>query len=76
MEADKGNIREEVREDGDELHAWCLLEESENEQWQEVAGRERERAMARSHQPTARVDVHPGRLPHVACGSLEGSLLA
>ena len=27
---------EEVREDEDELHAWCLLEESENEQLQEV----------------------------------------
>ena len=25
--------------DGDELHAWCLLEESENEQWQEVASK-------------------------------------
>ena len=35
-EEDKGDISEEVHEDGDELHAWCLLEESENEQWQEV----------------------------------------
>ena len=30
---------EEVREDEDELHAWCLLEESENEQWQEVTSK-------------------------------------
>ena len=33
---DKGDISEEVHEDEDELHAWCLLEESESEQWQEV----------------------------------------
>ena len=26
----------EVHEDDDELHAWCLLEERENVQWQEV----------------------------------------
>ena len=32
----KGDISEEVREDEDELHAWCLLEESENEQLQEI----------------------------------------
>ena len=25
-----------MHEDEDELHAWCLLEETENEQWQEV----------------------------------------
>ena len=33
VEEDKGGISEEVREDEDELHAWCLLEESDNEQW-------------------------------------------
>ena len=36
MEEDKGDTSEEVREDEDELRAWCLLEESENEQWQEA----------------------------------------
>ena len=36
VEEDKGDICEEVHEDEDELRAWCLLEESENEQWQEV----------------------------------------
>ena len=35
MEEDKGDISEEVHEDEDELHAWCLLEENENEQCQE-----------------------------------------
>ena len=28
-----------MREDGDELHASCLLEESENEQWHEVTSK-------------------------------------
>ena len=36
VDEDKGDIRQEVHEDGDELHAWRLLEENENEQWQEV----------------------------------------
>ena len=36
VDEDKGDINDEVHEDEDELHAWCLLEESENEQWQEV----------------------------------------
>ena len=39
MEEDKGDISEEVRKDEDELHAWCLEEESENEQWQEVTSK-------------------------------------
>ena len=32
VEEDKGDISEEVHVDEDELHALCLLEESENEQ--------------------------------------------
>ena len=28
-----------MHEDDDELQAWCLLEESENEQWQEVTSK-------------------------------------
>ena len=28
-----------MREDENELHAWCLLEESENEQWREVTSK-------------------------------------
>ena len=31
VQEDKGDTSEEVHEDEDELHAWCLLEESENE---------------------------------------------
>ena len=40
VEEDKRDINEEVHEDEDELHEWCLLEESENEQWQEVTSKE------------------------------------
>ena len=39
MEEDRGDISENVHEDDDWLHAWCLLEESENEQWQEVTSK-------------------------------------
>ena len=39
VDEDKGDISEEVHEDEDELHAWCLLEESVNEQWQEVTSK-------------------------------------
>ena len=28
-----------MHEDDDELHAWCLLEQSENEQWQDVTSK-------------------------------------
>ena len=38
-EEDNGDISEEVRENEDELHACSLLEESENEQWQEVVSK-------------------------------------
>ena len=39
VEEDKGDTSEDVHEDEDELQAWCLLEESENEQWQEVSSK-------------------------------------
>ena len=39
VDEDNGDIREEVRENEDELHAWCLLEESEIEPWQEVSSK-------------------------------------
>ena len=43
VEEDKGEISEEVPEDEDELHVWCLLEESENEQWQEVTTKKKKK---------------------------------
>ena len=39
VDEDKGDITEEVHEDDDELHAWCLLEEGEKERWQEVTSK-------------------------------------
>ena len=36
------NILEEIPEN-DELHAWCILEERENEQWQEVISKQSRR---------------------------------
>ena len=39
VEEDKGDINEEVHEDEDELHAWLLLEESENEHCQEFTSK-------------------------------------
>ena len=36
VDEDENENTEESVEDEDELQAWCLLEESENEQWQEV----------------------------------------
>ena len=54
---DKSDISEEVHEDDDELHAWCLLEESENEQWQEVMSEESELKLKKlAHEPLLRVE--------------------
>ena len=39
VEEDRVHISEAVHEDEDELHAWCLSEESENEQWQHVTSK-------------------------------------
>ena len=42
VQEDKGDISEELHEDEDKLHAWCLLEENEHEQWQEVTKKKSE----------------------------------
>ena len=36
---EENDVSEELHDNGEELQAWCLLEESENEQWQEVISR-------------------------------------
>ena len=42
VQEDKGDISvKEVHEDDDELHARCMLVESENEQWQEVTSKKK-----------------------------------
>ena len=44
---DSGNV-EEATDNEEDMQAWCLLEESENEQWQEVISR-RDRQQENSH---------------------------
>ena len=39
MDEDDSEDVEESPENEEDLQAWCLLEESENEQWQEVVSR-------------------------------------
>ena len=48
-EDDSANV-EESAEDEDDLQAWCLLEESENEQWQEVISRRNKQRVKRANQ--------------------------
>ena len=48
-EDDSENV-EELAEDEDDLQAWCLLEENENEQWQEVISRRNKQRVKRANQ--------------------------
>ena len=48
-EGDNENV-EESAEDEDDLQAWCLLEESENEQWQAVISRRDKQRVKRANQ--------------------------
>ena len=40
VDEDDGENPEESTECKEDLQAWCLLEESENEQWQEVISKQ------------------------------------
>ena len=56
---DKGDINDEVHEDEDELHAWCFLEESENEQWQEVISKKSKLKLKKlAHESLLSVENH------------------
>ena len=48
-EDENENIEESVEEE-DDLQAWCLLEESESEQWQEVINRRSKQRMKKAQQ--------------------------
>ena len=48
-EDDSKNV-EELAEDENNLQAWCLLEENENEQWQEVMSRRNKQRVKRANQ--------------------------
>ena len=58
VEEDKGDISED-----DELHAWCLLEESENEQWQDVTSKKSKLKMKKfAHESLLNVEKFRVRL--------------
>ena len=64
VEEDKGDISVEVHEDEHELHAWCLLEESENEQWQEVTSKKSKlKPRKLNHDSLLSVENNPGVPP-------------
>ena len=50
IDEDDSEKVEESAEDEDDLRAWCLLEESENEQWQEVISRRNKQRVKRANQ--------------------------
>ena len=43
IDEDDGENAEESTENEEDLQAWCLLEESDNEQWQEVISKQKKR---------------------------------
>ena len=50
MDEDDGENAEESTENEKDLQAWCLLEESENEQWQEVISKQNKRRVKKDNQ--------------------------
>ena len=50
IEEDDSETVEEATDDEEDLQAWCLLEESENEQWQEVISRRDKQKVKKANQ--------------------------
>ena len=50
MDEDDSENAEESAENENDLQAWCLLEESENEQWQEVISRRSKQRATKANQ--------------------------
>ena len=50
VDEDDGENAEESTENEEDLQAWCLLEESENEQWQEVISKQNKRSVKQDNQ--------------------------
>ena len=50
VDEDDGENAEESTENEEDLQAWCLLEESENEQWQEVISKQSKRRVKKDNQ--------------------------
>ena len=49
VDEDDGENAEESTENEEDLQAWCLLEESENEQWQEVISKHNKRNVKKAN---------------------------
>ena len=49
VDEDDGENAEESTENDEDLQAWCLLEESENEQWQEVISKHNKRNVKKAN---------------------------
>ena len=63
VKEDKGDISDAVSEDENELLAWCLLEESDNEQWQEVTRKKPKLKKKLDHESLLSVENNSGVLP-------------
>ena len=50
VDEDDGENAEESTENKEDLQAWCLLEESVNEQWQEVISKQNKRSVKQDNQ--------------------------
>ena len=50
VDEDDGENAEESTENEEDLQAWCLLEESENEQWQDVISKQNKREVKKANQ--------------------------
>ena len=50
IDEDENENVEESAEDEDDLQAWCLLEESESEQWQEVISKRNKQRVKKANQ--------------------------
>ena len=49
VDEDDGENAEESTENDEDLQAWCLLEESQNEQWQEVISKHNKRNVKKAN---------------------------
>ena len=47
------HILQEIHEDDDDLHAWCILEESEKEEWPEVICKQSRKKLNVENNPDA-----------------------
>ena len=74
MDEDENENVEELAEEEEDLQAWCLLEESENEQWQEVISkRNKQKARKTNKVSLLSVESSQNLQPEEGCGD-EGQM--